>query len=421
MRTTFRKPTTRSLLFYCLLFCILNSPALAQSCQGSFDNEDGELPYVPREKFICGSGRMEEQRWMEQRARELKGFYDIEGFTCYGQQGYFQKNNQLYYSPHPDTFRLIPNGDVSTLEFVGNFVRDKNAVYSRGIAQKDIEHSSFQLISDAQYATDGRYVFYNSSRLNHLETDRIQVVEGADVSSFRLFDPNNDHPNHMGYAKDAEHVYYLGKQIKEADLQTFKIAQGGYAHDDHFVYHLGIKVDGSSGSTFKEIDYMYSCDENQVYFYGQIIPNMKGKTFALIGQSGLGSDGRYVCYGATILENADPDTFVNLGCGYEKDANQVYFRGYIMPEFDPQTFETIEWGYVKDKNGVYCDNGLIPGANPAKFVTLGKKYGKDEEHVYYLRTRLDDCLPASFVADPLDPNKGEDALAVYNRGARSLK
>lgn len=421
MLSTFRKLTSTLLLFCSLLFSTAHLSTHAQICQGSYDHDDNGLPFIPKEDFMCGSGRMYEQKRAQQEAREQKGFYDIEGFNYFGARGYFQKDNALYYSPHPDTFRLVANGDVSTLQFEGNFVRDKNAIYCEGIAQSSVNASAFRSISNSQYATDGRFVYFNAIRLNHTESDVIQVVEGADAASFRLFNPENTHLDQIEYAKDSEHLYYAGVIILGADLRTFKIEEGGYARDAQFVYYLGQKIEGSSGSTFKEINYSYRSDENQVYYHGQIVPNMKGSTFALIGQSGLGSDGMHICYGPSIIENGDPATFVDLGCGYNKDANQVYFNGHIQHAYDPKTFETFEWGYTKDKNGVYCDNGIIPGANPEKFEVLGRKYGRDDKHVYYLRTQVKDCSRDSFVADPADPNKGEDAAAVYDRGVRNMK
>lgn len=411
------------LLALTLICTILSSlSANAQICQGSYDQEDidGGDFRIDR-PFMCGTGMMEHQMYQDRMEREKKGFFDIEGFVFYGSQGYYQKDEKLYYSAHPDTFTQVPNGDIATLEVVGNFLRDKNYIYSNGIAQLNVNVKSFQVVLNSPYAVDVNNVYYSDSRGGVSYSKGVHVIDGADSESFEELCDNESNGSCYYYGKDESHVYYAGVIIPEADVKTFRLEEHGYATDSKFAYFNGEKLENSSGESFELVTYSYMKDENNVYYYGQIIPKMIGKDFKLIGDSGMGTDGVRICYGSKVFENGDPITFVDLGCGYYKDANNVYSKGQVWTEIDAKSFEVIEWGFTKDKNSVYCDDVIIPGANPISFEVLGRKYSRDNKHVFYLRNTLSDCDESSFVVDSGDYNKGEDSKATYYRGKRTLK
>ncbi|MDX2361234.1 MAG: DKNYY domain-containing protein [Crocinitomicaceae bacterium] len=409
-------------VFFILVFtCLISLSSTAQDCQGSFDQQDVTGEEFPIDRpFRCGTGMMENQRYTERLEREGKGFFDIEGLEFFGVIGYFQKSGKVYYSSHPDSFFVVPNGDVASIEFVGTFVLDKKHVYSNGVAVEDVDVLTFKPLEGTPYAVDYKNVYYKGSREGS-SFERVLVLEGANPFKFEMLCNELTNGYCYYYGKDDQHVYYSGVLIPGADAASFELITNGYAQDINFVYYNGQKLEGSSGSTLEIVDYIYAKDENNVYFYGETVPGMKGNKFKLLGDSGMGTDGELICYRTDVFPNGDPATLVDLGCGYYKDANNVYSKGQIWEGFDAGSFEVLQWGFTKDKYNVYCDDGIILGANPASFEVMGRKYSRDKKHVFYLRTLLEDCRRDSFVVDATDANIGEDAKATYLRGKRSVK
>ena len=236
-------------LFVALFTFISNG----QNCQSSYDREDlyGEDLRIDR-PFMCGTAMMEDERYRETKSREKKGFYDIDDLIFYGYPGYFKKKRQLYYGSHPDTFTLIPNGDVVSIQFVGNFIRDKNVVYSKGMALKDVDVASFQIFDNTPYAKDNNSVFYSTSRGAN-GSEGILKIEGANAEHFNSLCIESSNGDCYYYGVDDVHVYYSGVQILGADAASFRLEEGGYgyAHDNYFVYYNGKKLEGSSGRSFK--------------------------------------------------------------------------------------------------------------------------------------------------------------------------
>lgn len=395
----------------------LSLSSYAQNCQGSFDHQDlyGQDDFTDGH-FRCGTAMMEDRMYYQKMQREKKGFHDIDGLTFYDSQGYFQKKGKLYYSDYKDSFSLVSTGDVKSLELVGNFIRDKNYVYCNGRAQEIVDISSFRALEGTPFALDKNHVYYSASRAGLGNSDTIQILEGADPTTFSLICEAKNRVYCSYFARDNQHVFFQSKRVEGADPKTFVAEDNGYAHDKNFVYYNGEKLEGSSGSTFQRVNYYYMHDENQVYYYGVILPEMNGGSFQLLGDSGMGTDGTVICYRNNILKNGDPATFADIGCGYYRDKNNVYSKGQVLEGIDPATFEIMDWGFTKDKNGVYCDDGMIPDADPETFEILGRKYSRDKKHVFYLRTQLEKAARDTFVVDPIDHNRASDGKAVYLRG-----
>ena len=115
-----------------------NPAAQAQDCQTSHDYEDlmGE-DFIPEHRFRCGTSMMEDRHEFQQAHRERLGYSNIEGLSFWDDDGYYQKEGDLYYSANLDSFLLIPDGDVKSIKQLGPFIKDKNHVYVKGIAQEN--------------------------------------------------------------------------------------------------------------------------------------------------------------------------------------------------------------------------------------------------------------------------------------------
>ncbi len=391
--------------------------SIAQNCQGSRDYEDiyGQDAIEDR-PFMCGTGLMEKDRYFDRKKREEKGFYDIAGVSFYGHQGYYQKEDKLYYSDKYDSFKLVKGGDVSSLEVAGNFVRDQHAVYVNGKPQSIVDIETFRVIENSPYALDKNRVYYSSTVRYASANGSIEVIEGAEPASFEA--ACTDSYICRNYGKDANHVYYNNQIIKDADPNSFQLNDHGYGFDDQHVYFYGLLIEGSHGGSFESVDYYYFKDRSQVYYYGKVIEGMDGSSFKVFPNSNIGTDGSLVCCHDRIMEEADAASFMDLGCGYFKDQKHVFSKGMVVKGVDPGSFVIMDWGFTADKNHVYCDNEVIPGANPETFEVLGRKYSRDKKNVYYLDRIIKGADLKSFVASEEDPNKAHDSKATYHRGEK---
>lgn len=159
---------------------------------------------------------------------------------------------------------------------------------------------------------------------------------GVDVPSFEV--GNGPNASWVRLAKDKNAVYYSGKPIIGADLNSFSpildpndaTQVSSYAKDAQHVYRLRFAQQGESA--------------------GQIIPNADPATFTLVGWvfakdkntvwSARAGEG---LTGLAIVDGADAATFSavllkNNVTGYFKDKNYVYWLESVIPDADPATF-----------------------------------------------------------------------------------
>ena len=88
---------------------------------------------------------------------------------------------------------------------------------------------------------------------------------------------------HFGHAGDKKNVYYDGRRIEGADVNTFEVIEPcvfGYSKDKVSVYYEDKKIPGSDPKTFEILgENGYSKDKNNAYFGNFIINGADIKSF----------------------------------------------------------------------------------------------------------------------------------------------
>jgi DKNYY family len=181
---------------------------------------------------------------------------------------------------YDDSFVVLSEADAGTFEYMGvcgaveksmsRYYKDKDTVFINGESAPMIDAPSFSYLGAyynelgmpyaVSYAKDSNYVYTCGGRL-----------EDADPTTFvDLKD---------GYARDAKRIWYLGKQVAEADIDMYTFVNLGhkYAKDGYRVYFEGIPVPRADSATFTvvvekstsstSIPLVYGKDANSVYKY----------------------------------------------------------------------------------------------------------------------------------------------------------
>lgn len=227
-------------------------------------------------------------------------------------------------------------------------------------------------ISNTGFFKAKNYVYYNGKKLPN-----------ADVNSFRIYAKNSE------YANDVNHVYYEGKTIKDADPKTFICAglkSGYFWTDNKFVYINGKAIAGSDSASFKELADHHWKDKFHVY------------------------------YGNKALEDADPSTYITFSDSehYSKDAKNVYYYSKKIPEADASSFVPtgkIPGYFWRDDKFIYIEGDAV--ASSDGFEQLQECYWKNKDHVFYGKEIINDALTESFMI--LDEVVGKDNLNVFVR------
>ena len=103
--------------------------------------------------------------------------------------------------------------DVESFESLGeNFFKDKNNIYYKNKKLENIKPENFKVINSS-LVKQGKNLYYNIEDEN--ENIKFFQLESKtiDDKSFEVFDED--------YTKDKNNVYYKGKILKGADVETF--------------------------------------------------------------------------------------------------------------------------------------------------------------------------------------------------------
>ena len=175
---------------------------------------------------------------------------DISSFEVMN-SNYSKDKNTVFYNGD-----IIKNADSSSFKIIdGNYSKDKNSVYYNGEKFQGADPETFEVDVFSYFEKDKNNIFYNGEKLKVdagtfyifkenenfgkdsknvyyvdilSNNEKIEVIEGADVSSFEVLNKN--------YAKDKTNIYYSGSKLKNADVKTFKIISDFVAKDKDRVY-----------------------------------------------------------------------------------------------------------------------------------------------------------------------------------------
>lgn len=305
-------------------------------------------------------------------------------------QGFTQKNDTIWFYDMP-----LQDVDATSFEIVDDyFFKDKHKVYfyetyresqdyfiskrKRVLPLENADIKTFVSLGEG-YAKDKSTAWYLNKDFNVNDLESLTVlnhhfikdiktayldrkpVEGSDGKTFELI---SDH-----HAKDAFRYYYCTPNPGSYEINpikceyaSFEIIDHQFAKDSNHVFYLGNQINKAHSPTFELISFGYSKDMNNVFYQDAVISGADPATFS------------------TFTENQN-----SLGeTMYAKDKNSIYINGSKFLSTDPATFRILNEKYTMDKNGVYFGNIKMVNAHPATFKVYPHFMGDaDAEDIYH--------------------------------------
>ena len=224
--------------------------------------------------------------------------------------------------------------DIEEKFKVNKIVYSKNKNFNEKHEINLIKDSSIteKIIEDLEY---GSYYFMietvliNESSVNS-NTIEIEIKDNRILKGEQLGLKSIDK-----YMKRFEKVLYYGEEIKEADIETFRVYKGKGVDKNH-VYHRDIvleEIDPYEVEVFGDLD-IYVKDKNYVYFTKMLEVKK-------------------------LTDDVENFKEFEKGSGYALDSKKVYSRGNELKNIDPKTFDltSSKWNdFFEDKNGYYFNH-----------------------------------------------------------------
>ena len=141
-----------------------------------------------------------------------------------------------------------PNIDFGGPGPLGSFMEKdvyKRQVYTTSGRIPDVELTAFQVLDNGQndsgapqgYAKDSRQVYF------HNGDGKVKIIKGAEVSSFRSLGDTY-------FARDEKRIYAYGKQLPKAELTSWELLGHWYSRDARRVYYLNREIKGADRDSF---------------------------------------------------------------------------------------------------------------------------------------------------------------------------
>lgn len=235
------------------------------------------------------------------------------GYTRQGGQWHFDKS--VFVPEDPATFEPLTHG----------FARDARRGYYRGTPIAQSDGATLEVLGEHE-ARDRQAVYYADTYrkgqeywlIRHV---RVQVVQQADVASYRVLS--------HGYARDVHRAYYEGEGFAVRDAASFEPMSPSFARDAQRGYYERHEIAGSDGASFALVDAHddgYVRDKARVY-HGRIELDDKGNPPRPVLRT---------------LKGADAARFRVLGRGYGSDGARVWYRGVVVTGVDAAAFSVID-------------------------------------------------------------------------------
>ena len=155
---------------------------------------------------------------------------------------------------------------------------DKTAVYTTSVRVPEADLASFQVLDNGQndsgapqgYAKDSRQVCF------HNGDGKVKIIKGAEISSFRSLGDTY-------FARDGKRIYAYGKQLPKAELTSWELLGHWYSRDARRVYYLNREVKGADRDSFTvctpldvpQLADHLACDKAHFYQNDEIIEEVQ--------------------------------------------------------------------------------------------------------------------------------------------------
>lgn len=230
--------------------------------------------------------------------------------------------------------RKIRRADPATLEVFqtdggsGFIARDKNHVYHAWTTLKNIDRASFEHIA--------AYLWRDKNHVYAEHETSLRPIAEADPATFRYLGQED-------WAADQYHAYYAARRVKHCIRpDTLRLIGACYAADADHVYWDGKLLRQADPATWQPIDNAagYSRDQHRIYYCERPLPR-----------------------------STDTASWQYLAHGYSRDRNRVYYWEKILPQADPASWQHLHDSFSKDLRHVYYGTRIIPCENPTDWNT----------------------------------------------------
>ncbi len=295
-------------------------------------------------------------------SKDAGNVYDFWGKVLYGKTLQGRSTEKA----DPNTFKVLLAQYDFPMTPVKMIASDKNSVYywlpddpfNSVYVIHGADPNSFEILSSGYYK-DGTGVYMSR------ESGEISLLVGANPDTFKV----------NTYRRDKNHVYIDGRDVRYADLSTFRplfnnFGGRGYYLDDNNVYWGGDRINGADSGSF-----------HVIYI---------NKGYGVYGA--YGKDKSNIYFEGEVVDGVDVDSFQVLTYWYERDEDDIYAFNYITSQrkeiknAHSDTFEILRDGYAKDRDRVYYsdayDSWVVEGADPETFEVTSTAHAKDANHKY---------------------------------------
>lgn len=150
---------------------------------------------------------------------------------------YFEQDGKIYYG-----LNFRDSGQNKVLKGVkpANFTatydlgKTRKSVYYKGEIIQGADVNSFQLYNREVYGHDREGYGYDK---NFFYAGTQKVHHEGDLANLEILD--------SAFSKDNEHIYYFGQKVKELDVKTFKILKWDAPYKPHKTWGWGCSNDPS--------------------------------------------------------------------------------------------------------------------------------------------------------------------------------
>lgn len=215
---------------------------------------------------------------------------------------YAKDNTHVY-----NGYSIVDGADLQTFVVLnGSYAKDKDHLYHFASSVQGVDLKTLVVVNE-DYAKDKYYVYDGDAKMilykngfivGKIDPETFSVFGGyyfedkngiywgndliggavPDKATFVAINDKYAKENYA-YAKDKNHVYFLGSVLDSADPKTFTIIEDNYTKDINHIYTDHSIIQGADLETFSVINSEYSKDKNNVYDYGEIVLGADPKTF----------------------------------------------------------------------------------------------------------------------------------------------
>ncbi len=302
--------------------------------------------------------------------------------------------------------------ELGYVDEVGFYQIKNQKVSYHGKELEGCDAATFRRIGSFHWA-DNKFVYWGGKKLPE-----------ADVETFTT---------DLGAARDKNHVYSRDKIVVGADpikdgLEKDKRSRTkprfNYLRDSQFIYFNRIKLEGADFKTFEILLYQdtigqYNCwgkDKNRVYHNSYVVAGADPKTITILNRNqAKDKNDEYFILNRNRIK-IDPETFEILSDHMIKSKTGVYYGdGKLLKEADPATFDYLNGFYHKDKNSVFYQQKIIESADVNSFqISENRYYAHDQDRIFYKGKPLKEVDRTSWVL--LSEKYSKDENQVYYIG-----